>query len=139
MRRAVIAIGLLFCGNLALATPALAFDEGYSFSGFGEGNRACDEFVAARQVELAARTSKGGAENVQYTMAYAAMYAFVEGWVTAADLFLPHTYSLFPRGLEPAMIWLDNYCRQNPSKKLAAALPMLWLEAFPSREQAAPQ
>ena len=139
MRRDVIAIGLLLWGILLFAAPARAFDESYSFSGFGEGNRTCEEFIAARQKELVARASKGGTENVQYTIAYAAIYAFIEGWVTAADLFLPHTYSLFPKGLEPAMIWLDNYCRENPSKKLAAALPMLWLAAFPGRAQAAPK
>jgi hypothetical protein len=139
MRRGAIAIGMLFCGILALAVQAHAFDDSYSFSGFGEGNRTCDEFIAARQSESAARASRGGADNVQYTMSYAAIYAFIEGWVTGADLFLPRTYSLFPDGLEPAMTWLENYCRQNPSKKLAAALPLLWLDAFPNREQAAPK
>jgi len=124
---------------LAVASEVRAFDGAYFFSGFGEGNRSCDEFIAARDAEIAAHKVRGGSEDAQYTLPYAAMYAFIEGWITAADLFLPNTYSLFPHGLGPAIEWLTSYCQRNPAKKLAAALPMLWLENFPARQQAKPE
>ena len=132
-------IAALLVIYLAAVSEAHAFDRSYFFSGFGEGNRTCEQFIAAREAEVAAHKVRGGPENAQYTLPYAAMYAFVEGWVTAADLFLPNTYSLFPGGLGPAIEWLTTYCQRNPTKKLAAALPMLWLENFPARQQAKPE
>lgn len=138
MPRKTVAIGAFLYCSLALAIDGFAFDSSLSFIGFGEGNRSCMEYLAARQAESAARALRGGGENLQYTMSYAAMYAFVEGWVTAADLFWPDTYNLFPGGLEPAMLWLENHCRENPAQKLTSALLILWLDALPNRQQLAP-
>ena len=84
----------------ALAAPAQAADSDGKFAVEGVGEAPCQAFVEAR-----------AARSVDYF----AFEGWIEGFVTAANLYLPQTYDLTPwESTEVLAAVIETNCRREP-------------------------
>ena len=58
--------------------------------------------------------------------------SWLGGAITAANMFLPHTYSITAT-VEVAERWITDYCRVNPHQSLDKAFRALVIAALPTR------
>lgn len=62
------------------------------------------------------------------------------GYVTAMNRATPRTYHLLGQmSTADANRWLENYCRNNPDRRLAIAVHEMLRAAYPNRLQASPK
>lgn len=60
--------------------------------------------------------------------------AWIEGYVSSYNIHTPATFNILGRtDIESVMLWLDNWCTNNPLKKLGNAMEVLMLELYPDR------
>ena len=90
---------------------------------YGPGNDSCGKFLEARR-------NKNDA-----------IYAtWAAGYVTAINHASPATYDILGKSdSHGAVVWLENYCHQNPLKKFASAVETLVDELYPRRTTQAPE
>jgi hypothetical protein len=121
-----------------LTWPAFARDAKGAYHTFGVSPVSCAEYVGARGTEIAERNRQRGTVNQLFTRPYMEFFHFTEGWLTAVNGQLPDTFNVLPSGLEPAMLWLENYCRQNPLAAYNDGLFYLLQALYPKRQQYRP-
>jgi hypothetical protein len=60
--------------------------------------------------------------------------AWVAGYITAYNMLAPETYSILGNSnLESALLWLDKYCKANPSYDLVDGMSALVQDFHPTR------
>ncbi|HKI63721.1 MAG TPA: hypothetical protein VKA16_03755 [Burkholderiales bacterium] len=112
--------GLILAATLLATMPgAWARDATGSFETVGA--KSCGSFLQDRQA---------------HGWAYDADTAWVTGYVTAYNALTPDTGNILgDTDVSGAMLWLQNYCKANPSNDLAEGMLALTAELYPRRHR----
>jgi hypothetical protein len=103
------------------ALGALAADVEGKYVVFGMGTLSCGSYTQARKVP--------GPTELQFEY-------WVTGYITAVNRFLPETSDIANgTDLDGLMGWLDNWCRDNPTKNFSTGADALELHLFPTRRE----
>jgi hypothetical protein len=102
-------IALVFIATFSLTTPVAAFDERGSRTNYGV--RSCGAWLEDRQ--------KGGWANLAITN-------WLSGFITGANLYRRGKADYIEgTDVKSAMLWIDNYCTENPLRDAADAVEAL--------------
>lgn len=84
----------------------------------------CDDYISAR------RNTSG--------VFYAQISFWVSGYLTAYNTLASDTYDILgSTDHKGAMLWLENYCKENPLKNLGLGMTAFEVELFPKRHRTA--
>ena len=62
--------------------------------------------------------------------------AWIAGYITAFNRLEPNTYNIAHQDTQGSLLlWMENYCRQNPLKDLDDGMTQLTLELYPRRQR----
>jgi len=62
------------------------------------------------------------------------------GYITSYNLSTPATFDIVAKtNLKFTILWLDNYCKQNPTKSFPQAVASLMTELYPTRQKERPK
>ena len=109
---------------MLIAFPAMvmAVDENLHYRNYG--NRTCTEWGQAREKR-----------NIEYI----AILNWISGYLTSYNAWQKDVYSITGENdLENIYLWIDTYCKVNPSKSLVDGLSDLTLKFWPIRTEDAP-
>ena len=114
---------------MSLALTSLGFpsaigaDEDLRYFAFGLGLQSCGSYTEARKSNVELR-----------------FVDWLAGYFTALNRVTPHTYNLIGNtDFEGAKGWLDNYCKDHPTKSFSNAADSLRLFLLPDRERESPE
>ena len=124
---------LIFITAQLLSFGCLASDVNGKYRNFiPKGFDSCSEFVSAIE------------DCDQNHCAKLSLYkVWSAGYLTSYNILTPNTYDI-SGGREAdstdrsTIIWLDNFCEQNPLKTYTEALKSLTIELYPTRIKTAP-
>jgi hypothetical protein len=117
------ALGLSLLAGSPLYQPAAG-----GFLVDGEAARSCTQYLQAVDAERAARPPDADPAK-RYTAQYVIFIGVTDGFLTGinyVDRGHPQLGSLFDA--HSRMVWLENYCKNNPSAGFIEALQYLRLE-----------
>ncbi|MCL6251219.1 peptidoglycan-binding protein [Altererythrobacter sp. KTW20L] len=101
-------------------SPAIAQEETQQFAVEGAGMLTCERFIAARSDSA--------------SLDYQRMIGFVEGYLTAANLYEPNTFDLTPWHNAVAFdMILEHHCVQHPADRLVSVTQRLVVGFRPLR------
>jgi len=94
-----------------------------------KGDSTCSTFVAARD--------EGRRGDNRRVNEYADWMA---GYLTANSVFVPDTYDILGSSdMNAVLLWLENYCKQNPLNTFAAAAEAVTAALYPKRTRNSPK
>jgi hypothetical protein len=124
MQRVPPAIALAF----ALAHPAIAMTPDGQYAAHGLGTRSCSDFTTAL---AASRAQRGRRVLDEYL-------TWLQGYFTAYNFIVKDTFDIIGpmKDQRVHLTFLENYCRDNPEKKVGTAAEHLvkQLHYFRARE-----
>jgi hypothetical protein len=107
-------------GWFSLTDAALAADNG-RFWNFND--TSCGQFIDDRKTNMDAPDR-----------------LWLAGWLSAYNALMPHTFNILGSDdLAGAMLWIENWCRQNPLKGMPEAAWALTMALYPTRQTVAPK
>ncbi|MDH3309572.1 MAG: HdeA family protein [Gammaproteobacteria bacterium] len=115
--------------SLFSPTTAIAADSDERYSNYGSGTQSCETYVKARE------DSRNGEERIELVF-----LTWLNGFLSAHNYYVTNTYDI--KGTtdnEALLVWLENYCKQNPRKSFSSAVAALADELYPKRIQQAPK
>jgi len=102
---------------LVLPVSGRCVDTNGRYVAYGYGADSCGTFLEARRTKTDTND-----------------LSWVTGYLTAVDTTYPITYGILgSSGLDGAMVWIENYCDQNPLRPFAIAVYSLVDELYPQR------
>ena len=124
---------MIFLLAMSLFLPATVnaadIDGAYNATFGEEKMRSCGQYVTARDEQRRAKYRK---INTYITWIY--------GYLTAYNTLTSDTYDIMGQTDRSAiLLWLENYCKQNPLKRFAEAMELLTDELHPRRIRKAPK
>lgn len=106
---------------LLLCPPAPAMDQGGNHAVWGKGATSCHSYTGARS------EGKEGKDGTAYRN-------FLMGFLTAANILMDETYSISgSKGLGEILLWLDEYCEEQPMSAFEAALSAFAADSYKQR------
>jgi hypothetical protein len=97
------------------------------------GYDSCSEFIAASD-----ECHQG------YCVRFAIFRAWLQGYMTSYNIMTPDTFDIAGGKAREASDkslegWLENYCKQNPSKGFTEAVEELTIDLYPTRLKTQPK
>ena len=112
-------IAVLFALCLPAYGPLSAQDEARQFAVEGVGMATCERFIEAR---------------TSAPIEYQRMIGFIEGYLSAANLYEPNTFDLTPWHNAAALdMIIEHHCSQNPGDRLAGVTQQMVVGLRPFR------
>jgi hypothetical protein len=106
----------------------LAKQTGAEFVVNGEASRSCGEYIQALNAERNARPPDA-LPGVRYTALFAVFVAVTDGFLTGVNYVDREQPQLGKYSdAQSRMVWLENYCKTNPSARFVDGLEYLRLE-----------
>lgn len=115
--------------SLFSPTAATAADSSERYTNYGSGTQPCETYVTARD------DSRNGEVRIELVF-----LTWLNGFLSAHNYYVTNTYDI--KGTadnEALLVWLENYCKQNPLKSFSSAVAALTDELHPKRIQQAPK
>jgi hypothetical protein len=103
--------------GFAALFPAIAADQTGNYEIMGPGSKSCGTYNDARK--------RGSDASFQF---------WIAGYITGTNIYLPDTVDITgSTDLPGVMGWLDNWCRENPTRQFANAMNALTTFLYPNR------
>ena len=136
-------LGRLFTNRLKTAGLALVLCGGAAHASDDDGRYSthnafgCPKVIQAIGDESAARAKQQSPDpDTSYNVNYQRVTNWVSGWLTAYNALTPDTYRL--ADMPTFMVWVEDFCRQNPSANLAGAIDSYAVANHPRRQRKGP-
>ena len=115
MRKLMVVLALLMVGSGAWAAD--------KNGNYATRTESCGPYMKDRQ-------SKNAAKVLNHAV-------WIFGYITAYNRQAPDTFDI--RGgteIDGILLWLDNWCKANPTKDMSAAMEAFTKEMYPRRDRA---
>lgn len=121
---------IMFMVALLLPVGCLATDRNLHYKPYVlKGYASCGSFIAARD-----KCKKGNCARVNY------FNQWLDGYLTAFNEVEPNTVDIASgQDLYSLDLWLENYCKKHPLKRIYDAAKQLVITLLPTRLKTAPK
>lgn len=95
--------------------------------------RSCGEFIEFRQKLEEPNADLSDTASV---MDYSHTLGWIAGYLSAFNWQTPDTYQILGNSdFKSAVLWLEKYCRANPSNDISRGMRALTIELYPRRHK----